>query len=177
MVMNYIYYLFCLITLIAALITVLSKQLVRAVFMFFLTLFCLAGLYLFSLADFIALTHIVVYVGGVLVLMIFGIMLSDKTMLDTMILHQETKNTKTLRWGAAIVVLLFFGVMLFLWNLVPLDQFYWMQTPNEDETHSIKRIGLELMTRFLLPFELISIFLLMALIGVAHISRKESTNA
>ena len=72
------FYLLGFIVLASALFIATSKNLVRTIFMFFVTLMALAGLYVLALADFIAITQIVVYVGGVLVLMIFAFMLSGR---------------------------------------------------------------------------------------------------
>ena len=60
------------ITLCSALYVAASKNMVRSVFMLFVTLFALAGLYVLSLADFVAMTQIVIYVGGILVLILFA---------------------------------------------------------------------------------------------------------
>ena len=59
-----------------------TKNLVRSIFMFFVTLFALAGLYVLALADFVAITQIVIYVGGILVLILFAFMLSGKETLN-----------------------------------------------------------------------------------------------
>ncbi|RYE18148.1 MAG: NADH-quinone oxidoreductase subunit J, partial [Sphingobacteriaceae bacterium] len=73
-----------LITVTSAWYVAASQNLVRCVFMFFVTLFSVAGLYVFALADFVAITQIVIYVGGVLVLMLFTFMLSSKETLEKM---------------------------------------------------------------------------------------------
>ena len=68
----------------SALYVAASKNLVRSIFMFFVTLFALAGLYVLALADFVAVTQIVIYVGGILVLILFAFMLSGKETLDVL---------------------------------------------------------------------------------------------
>src|ERR1700749_2657743 len=85
-----LFYLMGFITLASAVFVAASKNLVRSVFMFFVTLFALAGLYVFALADFVAITQIVIYVGGVLVLMLFAFMLSNKEVLNNL----QTRNSK-----------------------------------------------------------------------------------
>src|ERR1700692_5027947 len=72
------------IALASAVFVAASKNLVRSVFMFFITLFALAGLYVLALADFVAITQIVIYVGGILVLILFAFMLSGRETLNAM---------------------------------------------------------------------------------------------
>ena len=66
------------IVLVSALWVVVSKNLIHAAVSLLVTLFGIAGLYIFLYADFIAATQIIVYVGGILVLIIFGVMLTNK---------------------------------------------------------------------------------------------------
>src|ERR1700740_3449636 len=77
-----LFYLMGFIVLTSALFVAASKSLVRSVFMFFVTLLGLAGLYVLALADFIAITQVVIYVGGILVLILFAFMLSGRETLN-----------------------------------------------------------------------------------------------
>jgi NADH-quinone oxidoreductase subunit J len=70
-----LFYLMSFIALASAIFVAATKNLVRSIFMFFITLFALAGLYVLALADFVAITQIVIYVGGILVLILFAFML------------------------------------------------------------------------------------------------------
>src|SRR5579864_2945202 len=85
-----LFYLMGFIALASAVFVAATKNLVRSVFMFFVTLMALAGLYVLALADFVAITQIVIYVGGILVLMIFAFMLSGKETLN--IITQQRKQ-------------------------------------------------------------------------------------
>ena len=67
-----LFYVLSAIALLSALLVVSLRNFVRSIFLFFLTLFTMAGLFVFALADFVAITQLVIYVGGVLVLMIFA---------------------------------------------------------------------------------------------------------
>ena len=73
-----VFYFFAALTLISAFLVVNMQNLVRSIFLFFVTIFSLAAMFVFALADFIAVTQVVIYVGGVLVLMLFGFMLSNR---------------------------------------------------------------------------------------------------
>jgi NADH:ubiquinone oxidoreductase subunit 6 (subunit J) len=84
-----LFYLMSFIAIVSAIIVAAGKNLVRSVFMFFITLFAIAGLYILALADFVAITQIVIYVGGILVLILFAFMLSGKETLSA--LQQQKK--------------------------------------------------------------------------------------
>jgi NADH:ubiquinone oxidoreductase subunit 6 (subunit J) len=77
-----LFYVMGFIALSSAVFVASTKNLVRSIFMFFITLFALAGLYVLALADFVAITQIVIYVGGILVLILFAFMLSGKETLN-----------------------------------------------------------------------------------------------
>jgi len=85
-----LFYLMSFITLASAILVAAGNNLVRSVFMFFITLFALAGVYVLALADFVAITQVVIYVGGILVLILFAFMLSGRETLNTL---QQQKKT------------------------------------------------------------------------------------
>jgi NADH:ubiquinone oxidoreductase subunit 6 (subunit J) len=166
------------ITVTSAWFVAASKNLVRSVFMFFVTLFSVAGLYVFALADFVAITQIVIYVGGVLVLMLFTFMLSSKETLEKM---ESKKPVFTLKQFPALLVAAGFLIVLInaIVKLNPNDLQWVLQAQNNTfhpQDNTITNIGINLMTSYLLPFEVISILLIMALVGSAHLARKEQGN-
>lgn len=171
-----LFYLFGAIVLGSALLVVTLKNLVRSIFLFFVTLFAMAGLYVFALADFIAVTQVIIYVGGVLVLMLFAFMLSDKELLSNL---QAVKTGFKLHHFLGILVSL--CLFFILINVVlPFDEqnISWLHQANDNQIiqasdNTVNQIGIHTMTRYLLPFEIVSVFLMMALIGAAHLARKE----
>ncbi|MDN5285114.1 MAG: NADH-quinone oxidoreductase subunit [Mucilaginibacter sp.] len=173
-----LFYFLSFIAIVSALYAASSKNLVRSIFVFFVTLFALAGLYVLALADFVAVTQIVIYVGGILVLILFAFMLSGKETLN--VIKQQNSRIISLKTLPAILLAaLFFIVLLNVVLKADADNLPWIResislkneiTPN---AIMIDNIGVNLMTRYLLPFEAISILLLMALVGAAHLSRKE----
>ncbi|MFD2147566.1 NADH-quinone oxidoreductase subunit J [Mucilaginibacter antarcticus] len=171
-----LFYIMATIVVGSALFVAYSKNLVRSVFMFFITLFALAGLYVLALADFVAVTQIVIYVGGVLVLILFAFMLSGKETLDV-IQHQKSKFISLSNLPAVALALLFFVVMVNVILKTNADGLTWIRqaTNNTIQPTDLMtdNIGINLMTRYLLPFEAISILLMMALVGAAHLARKE----
>lgn len=173
-----LFYLMAFIALASAVFVAASKNLVRGVFMFFVTLMAVAGLYVLCLADFVAITQIVIYVGGILVLMIFAFMLSGKEMLANL-QQQGGKFISISKVPALLLAALFFIVMLNVILKSNTDNLPWLHnavaqqntfTPSDT---TIGNIGVNLMTAYLLPFEAVSILLMMALAGAAHLSRKE----
>jgi len=174
------FYVMSFIAIASALYVAATRNLVRSVFMFFITLFALAGLYVLSLADFVAVTQVVVYVGGILVLVIFAFMLSGR---ETLAALQEPRSRwlSISRLPALLLAALFFVVLVNIFLKEDLNHLAWINAavtnhnlirPNDS---MINNTGINLMTRYLLPFEAISVLLLMALVGAAHLSRKEYT--
>ena len=172
-----LFYLMALITLGSALVVAASKNLVRSIFMFFITLFGLAGLYVLALADFVAVTQIVIYVGGILVLILFAFMLSGKETLDSLG-QQKDKLISSGKIPGLVLAVLFFGAMVAMILRMDADNLGWIKqaviTDNviKPTDNGINNIGINLMTTYLFPFEAISVLLMMALIGAAHIARK-----
>jgi NAD(P)H-quinone oxidoreductase subunit 6 len=169
-----IFYVIAAIVLSSAILVVATRNLVRSIFLFFITLFSMAGLFVFALADFVAITQIVIYVGGVLVLMIFAFLLSNKKILN---IPTPSKWIGLHHLPGILVAVLFFGVIIWSVFLANIDNLEWVQHSADNtlkpSDNTIHFIGITLMTKYLLPFEVVSVFLLMALIGAAHLARKE----
>jgi NADH:ubiquinone oxidoreductase subunit 6 (subunit J) len=172
-----LFYVMSFIALASALFVAATKNLVRSIFMFFVTLFALAGLYVLALADFVAITQIVIYVGGILVLILFAFMLSGKETLN-IIAQQRGKFISINKVASFLLAGLFLLVLLNTFFKVDADHLSWItksvQLKNEitPTAAMTENIGVNLMTKYLLPFEAISILLMVALIGAAHLSRK-----
>jgi NADH:ubiquinone oxidoreductase subunit 6 (subunit J) len=172
-----LFYVMSFIALASALFVASTKNLVRSIFMFFITLFALAGLYVLALADFVAITQIVIYVGGIMVLILFAFMLSGKETLN--VITRKRKAFISLRKIPVILLAaLFLIVLINMIIKVDANNLEWIKksiyskndiTPASAMTENI---GVSLMTNYLLPFEAISILLMIALVGAAHLSRK-----
>jgi NADH-quinone oxidoreductase subunit J len=160
------FYLFALMTVVSAVVVVLSKNILRAVFALLFTLFGIAGLFLFLHADFLAATQVLIYVGGVLVLLLFGIMLTQK------VVEADIRTGKIQFLPSLVAMGLLFVFLLFLIFQTPWNP---KGTANFDQTQfgtgTTAGIGTLLMTEWLLPFEIASVLLLAALIGSVSIAR------
>ena len=174
---QFLFYVMSFIALGSALFVAATKNLVRSIFMFFITLFALAGLYVLALADFVAITQIVIYVGGILVLILFAFMLSGKQTLN--ILAQQRKpfiSIKTI--PALILAALFLIVLINMMVKADANNLGWIKQSiaykNEIQPNAAttENIGINLMTSYLLPFEAMSILLMLALVGAAQLSRR-----
>jgi len=126
------------------------------------TFFGVAGIYALLGADFLAVVQIMVYIGGILVLLIFGVMLTNKI------------TNVDIRTGTIHVLPASIGVGIFLGLVVSV--MYWTNWRTEEtaipET-TTKALGSILLTDYVLIFELLGILLLIALIGAASIARRE----
>lgn len=121
-----------------------------------------AGLYVFLSADFLAATQMLVYVVGIIVLVLFAVFLSSKTS------EAKAENPSRFRLPAAIVCLLLFGLIASVSVSTTFEE--KAVRPFKPTT---AEIGELLLTKFLLPFEVVSVLLLAALVGAAIISRPE----
>ena len=148
------------ITLGSALMVVMTQQLLYSAIALLFTLFGVAGLYIFMWADFMAGVQIVIYIGGILVLLIFGIMLTNK------ITSVNISHTSLQRRVGAVITL---GVLGFLIPMITKTS--WLQLSSEEPAQTADSIGRLLMMEYLLPFEVASLLLLGALIGAAMLSR------
>lgn len=128
------------------------------------TLFGVAGLYIYLYADFLAATQVLIYVGGILVLIIFGVMLTQEISAAAML--QTNMPNRPL--AAIVVFFLFMGLSALLFR----TPWHEGAMPAPDSTVDI--IGTSLLTKYLLHFEVASVLLLIALLGAAYLSRKET---
>ncbi len=158
-----IFYVFTVLTLFSASVVVFSKNIVRSAFSLLFPFFGVAGLYVLLMADFLAITQLMIYVGGILVLVIFGVMLTS---------HQINVDAKTgtiQTLPAVLIAAAIAGSLIgMFWSTD------WMRTGSLPDTISSgKKIGDLLLTGYVLPFEVASVILLVALIGAAMIARRE----
>ncbi|MFN3679408.1 NADH-quinone oxidoreductase subunit J [Thermosynechococcus sp.] len=149
--------------IVAALGVVLLNNVVYSAFLLGGVFLSISGLYILLNADFVSAAQILIYVGAVNVLILFAIMLVNKREAYTPV------PGRWLRQGGAAVVSL--GVFALLTKMIL--QTPWQVSSLPPTTDSITTIGQHFFSDFLLPFELASILLLMALIGAVVLARRE----
>ena len=168
---NFIFYGFALMTVSSALLVVTVRNIVHAAFSLMVTLFGVAGLYVFLQADFLAATQVIVYVGGILVLILFGVMMTSGRFEMPLQVNKSHIERGQLLLGGIIALAL---LMLLLTVIANTPVWKNLTDDGTELPPTTERIGeLILNGPFLLPFEVVSVLLLVALIGAALISRKE----
>tara|TARA_Y100000996_G_scaffold407433_1_gene385018 strand:+ start:592 stop:1080 length:489 start_codon:yes stop_codon:yes gene_type:complete len=148
-------------TLASALVVVLNNQLLYSAIALLFTLFGVAGLYIFLWADFIAGVQLLVYIGGINVLIIFGIMLTNR-------ISSVRLSQTNLQQGVGGV----FSFWIFIIISIVISKTSWFQMTSAEPSETVSQVGTLLMTKYVLPFEAASILLLGALIGAAILSRE-----
>src|SRR5438034_11691867 len=156
-----IFYLFAALTVASAVIVVFSRSLIYSAFALLFTFFGVAALYVFLGADFLAATQLVIYVGGILILLLFGVMLTHK-------LYDLDLKTETFQFFPGFLVMA--AVLLTLTGVISKTQ--WVGRGERPLNPTTIAIGLLFMREYILPFEVASVFLLVALIGAAMIVRR-----
>jgi NADH-quinone oxidoreductase subunit J len=126
------------------------------------TLIGAAGIYAFLAADFVAVVQVLVYVGGILVLTLFAIMLTHQ-------ISDINVSNRSVGWLPASLLVLATGAAM----SYAVVQGNWFTAAVPEALPTTYRIGEAFLTDYLLPFELASVVLLTALIGAVVLSRKE----
>jgi len=148
--------------IITALGVVLTPEVLEAAFLLSGTLSGLAGVYILLNADFVAAAQIVVYVGAINVLIVFAIMLVQKQ-LDSDVTVNGTKQL-----AQTLIPLFLFGMFV-----LAITDTNWPIQSSLPTVETTEAIGKHLFTDYLLPFEVVSILLLLALIGAIVIARRD----
>jgi len=155
-----VFWVFAILTVASAAIVVLSRTLIYSAFALLFTFFGVAGLYVLLGADFLAATQLLVYVGGILVLLLFGVMLTHK-------IYDLDLRTETTQFAPGVIVAV--GIFVILTATAVRTQWMGVGRPPAPTT---KEIGRLFLGQYLLPFEAASILLLVALMGAAMIVRR-----
>ena len=156
----FVFWVFAIVTVGSAAVVVLSRTLIYSAFALLFTFFGVAGLYVLLGADFLAATQLLIYVGGILVLLLFGVMLTHK-------IYDLDLRTETTQLAPGLIV----AVGLFVILSATAVRTEWMSTPRPPAPTTAE-IGRLFLGQYLLPFEAASVLLLVALVGAAMIVRR-----
>lgn len=159
-VSSVLFYLLAAVVAAGAVGVVASRNIVRTAVYLLFTLAGVAGLYFLLDAEFLAAVQLVVYVGGTLILIIFGVMLTSRSP------HSRFEPTLLETIGAIAI-----GSVLLITLFMALDA---LPAPPgvPADTYSITALGAFLLGDFLIPFELISLLLLIVMIGAAYLAKR-----
>jgi len=150
-------------TIVAAAIRVVTtKNVVHAALYLVVVLAGVGGLYFILGAEFVGTTQILVYIGAIIVLFLFGIMLTRAP------IGQETDLDNDQRWWAVIVSVLLLAVL----GYSLLDRFEDSQLPRES-VQTTAEVSDSIFSTYLVPFEVISVLLLAALVGAIVVARRD----
>lgn len=165
-----VFYVFAALALAGALMVITFKNPVSSALSLVLTLFSTAVLFVLLLADFIAVIQILVYAGAIMILFLFTVMFLN---LKPGALKFESENLG-FKVSALLAILLFVGYFASLGFKKGLS-LSSTSAPDLEGFGSIHGVGMRLFTDYLLPFELTSILILVAIIGVVAIAKKRAS--
>ncbi|POX41781.1 proton-conducting membrane transporter [Streptomyces sp. Ru73] len=157
-----------LVTLGAAVVTVTTKQLVHAALWLVVALGGIAVEYLLLTAEFIAWVQVLIYVGSVVVLLLFGLMLTKAP------IGRSPDADSGNRWAALLVAVA--SAAALVWVVVDAFRASWIDLDGAAQG-STAVSGRSLFQHWVLPFEALSVLLLAALVGAIVLSRKNGDDA
>ena len=157
-----IFNVFVLMTIIPSLWVALSSNIVHAAFALLFTLFGIAGLYVLLGADFIGVVQVIIYIGGILVLIIFGVMMTQGARLLPLSVNLPGRLFAALLTGLILAALVV-AATRFPWPILPAP-------PPPGPTS--ETLGHLLLGKYMIPFEAASLLLLAALVGAVVIVRR-----
>lgn len=149
----------------SALGVVLFSNIVYSAFLLGGVFISIAGIYLLLNADFVAAAQVLIYVGAINVLILFAIMLVNK--------REDFKNIPRAWVRKAATALVCVGLFVLLGSMVLSTPWSIATSVTPAAESSIVKIGQHFFTDFLLPFELASVFLLMAMVGAIILARRD----
>jgi len=162
-----LFYVFALLVLGGGVLTITRWNAVHSAISLIVSLLGVAGLYLLQHAEFLFAVQIVLYVGGIMVLFLFVIMLVN--------LDQQAKERQFNRqWAVAIATVLAVGAELAYFLYRGKDAFHFAEAtpPVAATVGNVERVADSLFTEYLLPFEIASVLLLVAVVGSVVMAKK-----
>lgn len=128
------------------------------------TFFSIAGVYFLLDAEFLAVVQILIYTGAISILMIFGIMLTKH--------REEEKKAKpfSTEFSSLGLVVVLFGIIIAVVYQLPITA----GTNMEMEGENVAKLGELVFTKYVIPFELTSVLLLVALVGAILLAKKSN---
>ncbi|MED1791161.1 NADH-quinone oxidoreductase subunit J [Brevibacillus nitrificans] len=161
------FFILSLLTIGGAVFMISFTRVVHMVISLGITFISIAGLFVLVGAEFVGVAQVLVYSGAISILMLFGIMLTKHDAYDEGT-GRKWKNRFILLFVALVFALLFWGIQNTAWPASP--------PPAASGVGNAKEIGLVVFTEYVIPFELVSVLLLVALIGAIIMAKKEGDN-
>jgi NADH-quinone oxidoreductase subunit J len=158
----YAFYFLSFLAVLSALMVVFSRNPIYSVLYLVITFFCVGGHYLLLSAEFLFAVHIIVYAGAIMVLFLYVIMLLNLNKDD------ESQKTNYLRFAAVLSSGLLLLVIIGALRGVDTAQ---INVGAATSYGMVKELGKLLFNEFLLPFEIVSILLLTAMVGAVMLGK------
>src|SRR5262245_4656989 len=155
-----LFYLFAIMSAASAIWVVASRNIVRTAVALLFTLVGVAGLYFLLNAEFLAAVQLVVYAGGTLILIVFGVMLTSKSPFSRF----EPKL-------AEVVIAMTMGLVLLVALIAAINRAKFNIQPAQASDYPMDKLGVALLSDYLVPFELASVLLLVVMIGAAYLAK------
>jgi len=143
-----------------------TRNMLHAALAMFMCMLGLAGLYVIAYADVMAVSHLMIYVGGVLILILFGIMLTTQQNREQKGKNHLIVEQRGFFWSATIGLSIFFGL---IYAFTRMD---WELHMIGNDQSKLRDVGLALLTKYAFPFELVGVYLLIALVGATYIAKR-----
>ncbi|NLC06685.1 MAG: NADH-quinone oxidoreductase subunit J [Syntrophomonadaceae bacterium] len=144
----------------SAISVVTAQNLVHAALFMVLTFFGVSGLYVLLEADFLAVVQILIYVGAIAVLIVFGVMLTQRKGME------ETNVSSSHKWVTGILVTILMVGFAYAVTRTP-----WQVSDHAAPESTVGLIGELMLTRFVIPFEIVGILLLVAVLGAIILTK------
>lgn len=153
-------------TVVSAIGVCVSKSVVRMAVWLFCALGSVAMIYFLLAATFLGAIQLIVYAGGTLILLIFGVMLTSKS-------PWVRYETRPLEVGLAAVVCL--GLLVGLCGVILGSEWAGQPVAESGQGTSVATLGKLLVGRYLVPFEAAGVLLMIVMVGAAHLARQEKS--
>ena len=158
----WLFYAFAIFTVAGAAGVAFSPNIVYAAFSLLAAFAGMVGLFGYMSADFLAVVQLMIYVGGILVLILFAIMLTNK-------ITEVKRSNPIANPGLGIFMLVALGAVLYL----SVFSYPWSVRPSGPYAPTTATIGEAFLGHYLLPFEIAGVLLLCALLAAVVVARKE----
>lgn len=158
-----IFYIIALVAVASGVLVVTLRNIVHAVMFLALFLLSIAGLYASLKLDFLVVVQVFIFVGAVIVLFLFIVMLTFKISDFSQTMSNRQRGLAF--WASS-------GMLFFLILAIAKTNAF-SNLHKQDTPAPLRELGTEILTTYVLPFELVSLVLLVALIGAIVIARKE----
>jgi len=161
-----VFYVLASIALVSAVMVIWSRNVVHSAIYLVLTFLCVSAVYVLLRAEFVAMVQVFVYAGGIVVLFLFVIMLVN--LRDPLGPRVRLHATLSGILGASVL-----GLILYVYSTGRLAPSMVMGTPQTGGAGNLQSVGSALYRDFLLPFEIASLLLLVAMIGAIVLARQK----